>query len=93
MPSEPKLQENDVLNDPYLLEIWLLYHVYIHSHQQTHITVSKDSVDLACLLPREVLKVQNLSSSSVSKASINESCLFSNQGNIVSIYIYRHVLP
>lgn len=57
----------------------------IHSHQQTHITVSKDSVDLACLLPREVLKVQHLSSSSVSKASINESCLFSNQGNIVNI--------
>ena len=70
-----------------LLEIWLLYHVSIPTNKHI-LQYPKTHVTSHVFCQGKYHKVQNLSSSSVSKASINESCLFSNQGNIVSIYIY-----
>lgn len=65
-PRSQYIAKNDVLNDPFC---WRFGCSTMYPFPPTN-TVSKDSVDLACLLPREVLKVQILSRSSVSKASI-----------------------
>ena len=67
-----------------LLEIWLLYHVSIPTNKHI-LQYPKTHVTSHVFCQGKYHKVQNLSSSSVSKASINESCLFSNQGNLVNI--------